>query len=130
VSLTAALVEHGALVRTDGVTGVDRSPGDRLAAPVGGHPYVLGDRAGEVLGWLGVDLAALLDRPRSARPLMRFCVDWSEQRHHVAGALGAAILSALEETGWVRRRSSGRALDVTDEGARRLEAAFGIQPAA
>ena len=53
---------------------------------------------------------------RTRRPLVRACADWTERRPHVAGALGAALLDALLEQGWLRRRSDGRALDLTARG--------------
>jgi DNA-binding transcriptional ArsR family regulator len=130
VAVTEGLLREGALVRTDGGAGTNRAATDRLAAPVRAHGYALGAAARPVLGRLGVDLPALLDRPRSARPLLRFCVDWSEQRHHLAGALGAAVLTAFEDAGWVHRRPGGRALLLTDAGADGLAATLGVQPAA
>jgi DNA-binding transcriptional ArsR family regulator len=130
VAVTAALLERGALVRQDGVGDTARAADDRLAAPVRAHPYVLGAAAGDVFGALGVDLDRLLDRPRSARPLLRFCVDWSEQRHHLAGALGAAVFEAVEAAGWVVPRRGGRAVEVTDAGRRGFAATLGVQPAA
>jgi len=130
VAVTAGLVERRALVRADGRAGIERGAADRLAAPVREHPYALGPDAAAVFAELGVDLPALLDRPGSARPLLRFCVDWSEQRHHLAGALGAAVLAAVESAGWVARRSSGRAVDLTPAGADALASALGVQPAA
>ena len=130
VEVTAALLDHAALLRTDGRPGIVRGEGDRLAAPVGQHPYALGPAAADVLGRLGVDLESLVERPASARPLLKFCVDWSEQRHHLAGALGAAVLAAVEQAGWVRRRPGGRSLEVTAEGERGLADALGVQPAA
>ena len=41
------------------------------------------------------------------RPLCRACLDWSERRHHLAGALGAAFLARIEQLGWARRERSG-----------------------
>lgn len=35
------------------------------------------------------------------RPGIRCCVDWSEQRHHLSGALGAAITARLVDPGWL-----------------------------
>ena len=128
VAVTEALVDRGALVRRDGIAGTARGRADRLAAPVRRHSYELGPRAGDVFGALGVDLPRLQDRPRSARPLLRFCVDWSEQRHHLAGALGAAVLDRAEAAGWVTRRPGGRAVVVTDAGARAFADALGVQP--
>jgi DNA-binding transcriptional ArsR family regulator len=66
---------------------------------------------------MGVD--AVLSRdplPRSTRPLCRSCLDWSERRPHLAGKLGAAILTHWLEQGWVRRRAESRTLRVTPKG--------------
>ncbi|HET6551548.1 MAG TPA: hypothetical protein VFG79_23980, partial [Solirubrobacter sp.] len=60
----------------------------------------------------GVDVSSLNGR----RPLVRACVDWTERRPHVAGALGAALLHSMLDRGWVRRRPDGRALNVTPAG--------------
>jgi DNA-binding transcriptional ArsR family regulator len=62
------------------------------------------------------------------RPLIRACIDWSERRHHVAGALGAALTRRLFDLGWISRSPlRARAVVVTDRGATGLDAAFGIQ---
>jgi DNA-binding MarR family transcriptional regulator len=127
VAVTEALLDHSALVRTDGVSGIERAAGDRLSAPVRDHAYELGPAAEPVFAALGVDLAAArLQR----RPLLRFCVDWSEQRHHLSGALGAAVLTRMESTGWVERHRSRRALQLTDSGARALDRILGVELAA
>jgi DNA-binding transcriptional ArsR family regulator len=116
VSVLEALLEQGAFSRTDGGSGTARRADSRLAASVRRHPFRLGAAADEVFARLGIDLPALLARPASARPLLRFCVDWSEQRYHLAGALGAAVLDRAEQDGWIVRRREGRAVDVTDRG--------------
>jgi DNA-binding transcriptional ArsR family regulator len=123
VAVTEGLITHGALTRTDGRSGAGRGGGDRLSSPVAVHPYELGPHAGEVFGRLGVDLAALDPR---ARPVLRFCVDWSEQRHHLAGALGAALLARLLDAGWLRRLPSHRAVEVTAAGRDGLAAVLGV----
>lgn len=130
VAVLDALVANGALSRTDGGVGTARRAADRLAAAVRSHPYELGPAADAVFERLGVDLAALQQRPASARPLLRFCVDWSEQRHHLAGALGAAVLTHAETARWVMRRRDGRALEVTESGRRAFGSALGIQDVA
>jgi hypothetical protein len=53
--------------------------------------------------------------------LLRFCLDWSEQRHHLGGRLGAAVLTALFERGWLIRTRRQRALVLTDHGLDRLD---------
>jgi DNA-binding transcriptional ArsR family regulator len=63
---------------------------------------------------------------RSRRNFARSCLDWSERRAHLAGALGAAIATALLEGDWLRRPGPGRGLTVTRAGEAGLEAALGI----
>ncbi|MDY7100923.1 MAG: winged helix-turn-helix domain-containing protein, partial [Actinomycetota bacterium] len=57
---------------------------------------------------------------RRRRPFVRDCLDWSERRHHLAGALGAALLDAMIDQRWVVRRPTPRALGVTELGRTRL----------
>jgi hypothetical protein len=47
-------------------------------------------------------------------------VDWSERRHHAAGARGAGLARRVLDCGWAVRATSGRAVLVTDEGRRAL----------
>jgi DNA-binding transcriptional ArsR family regulator len=70
---------------------------------------------------LGLDVEALR---RGRRPFARLCLDWSERRHHLAGALGAALAARLLELGWIERTPSSRAVRVTDEGRAGLEREF------
>lgn len=125
VAVTAALLSHRALVATDGIDDTARRPGDRLAAALPAHPYQLGPAAGEVLGGLGIDLPALVSAPRPARPLLRFCTDWTEQRHHLAGGLGAALLAALCDNGCLVRRPK-RVIQLTEHGAAVLHDRLGL----
>lgn len=74
-------------------------------------------------GALGIDVAAL-DRRR--RPLARRCMDWSERRDHLAGSLGAALLSRLLELGWLRTREASRVVTLTAEGHAGLRGWLGI----
>ncbi|MGH3250280.1 MAG: ArsR/SmtB family transcription factor [Trebonia sp.] len=125
VAVTAALLSRRVLVATDGIDGTTRRPGDRLAAALPAHPYRLGPAAAEVLGNLGVDLHGLESAPRPARPLMRFCTDWTEQRHHLAGTLGAALLTALCDHGCLIRRPQ-RVIWLTEHGAATLHEHLGL----
>lgn len=129
VAVTAALLNRRVLIATDGIDDTTRRPGDRLAAALPTHPYQLGPAATDVLGKLGVDLSALLQAPRTARPLLRFCTDWTEQRHHLAGALGAALLTALCDSGCLIRRSR-RIIWLTEHGAVTLHEHLGLDPRA
>ncbi|MEQ0561159.1 metalloregulator ArsR/SmtB family transcription factor [Amycolatopsis sp. NEAU-NG30] len=121
VAVTAALLTRGALA---GPADTRRRPGDRISAPLREHPYTLGPAAAPVFGELGVDLDAVA---AGRRPLLKFCLDWSEQRHHLAGALGAAVATRFLDAGWVRPRTEGhRALRLTEEGTQALETHLGV----
>ncbi|GLK80448.1 ArsR/SmtB family transcription factor [Methylopila turkensis] len=76
----------------------------------------------------GVDVG----RARCAhRAFARCCLDWSERRDHLAGALGAALLDALIARGRLARRKDDRTLTVTPEGRRFLAEEIGTaRPAA
>ena len=127
VELTQALIDRRALAPTDGIPDTRRRPGDRLASQLPDHPWVLGPAATEVLAGLGVPADALAaDRRPSRRPLLRFCLDWSEQRHHLAGQLGAEILTALLAAGWVTRAHGQRAIQLTPDGREALAARLGL----
>jgi hypothetical protein len=56
-----------------------------------------------------------------------YCVDWTEQRHHLSGALGRSLLGRSLDLGWVKRPSTGRWLEVTDHGKEGLAEFFGLQ---
>jgi len=80
-----------------------------------------GERAFEALG---IDIAAWRAlRRRFAYP----CLDWSERRPHVGGALGAAVLKIALKRKWVLQELDSRALQVTGLGKRELLCRFGIQ---
>ncbi|HVK81745.1 MAG TPA: winged helix-turn-helix domain-containing protein [Verrucomicrobiae bacterium] len=77
----------------------------------------------------GVDIA---DIERGARPLCRACLDWSVRRHHIAGALGAAILDQIFYRDWAIQKRGSRVLEFTKVGEAGLKRvfAFGEPPPA
>jgi DNA-binding transcriptional ArsR family regulator len=93
------------------------------------HHVVLVDGGGEVtpsgerfLAGLGVDLP----KARGAkRHYCRGCIDWTERRHHLSGAVGAALAAAFLARRLVARIPDGRALSVTPLGRKTL-AAMGV----
>ncbi|MNO21212.1 Helix-turn-helix domain protein [compost metagenome] len=70
---------------------------------------------------LGIQLEQVRKCRRAFAPK---CLDWSERRYHLAGALGAAILQLLLDRRWVNRLPHTRAITVTAEGKKGLAAAF------
>ena len=91
--------------------------------PDGFAPTLAGER------WfraLGVDVAKART---STRAFARCCLDWSERRDHLAGALGAGLLEALIRRGHLQRRRDGRTLDVSASGARFFAEEIGPAPA-
>ncbi len=97
-----------------------------MAEALRAKALVTGDHvtpAGEAFfGELGIDVAAMR---RARRPLCRTCLDWSERRDHLAGALGAGILTHVLAEGWAVR-DTGRVVRFTARGAAAFEAAFGL----
>jgi DNA-binding transcriptional ArsR family regulator len=65
----------------------------------------------------------------AARPgeAARCCLDWTEQRNHVAGALGRALMTRMLELGWISRDAKTRAVRLTEAGEANLPARFGVR---
>jgi DNA-binding transcriptional ArsR family regulator len=63
----------------------------------------------------------------SRRIFCRPCIDWSERRPHLAGAVGAALAKRLFALGWITRVRDGRALLITPLGRRNLQQTFSVQ---
>jgi DNA-binding transcriptional ArsR family regulator len=64
---------------------------------------------------------------RRRRAFCRPCLDWSERRYHIAGAIGAAIAERCFEMKWIKRVDESRALFITPTGEKELFATFGIR---
>jgi DNA-binding transcriptional ArsR family regulator len=86
--------------------------------------YELTSSGAEALAALGLDVeAARLSRRKFAFA----CLDWSERRSHVGGALGAALLRLALSRKWVALDLDSRALRVSDRGRRELLSRFGLR---
>jgi DNA-binding transcriptional ArsR family regulator len=66
-----------------------------------------------------------LAHPR--RPVCKACLDWSERRHHLAGMLGAALMTRFTELKWASRdpATGSRVVNFSRTGEKRFEALFG-----
>ncbi len=62
----------------------------------------------------------------SRRRFCRLCLDWTERRPHIAGAVGAAITKRCFDLGWVERMEGSQAVTVTPSGRRGFRKSFGI----
>jgi DNA-binding transcriptional ArsR family regulator len=104
VSVADAMVSRGLLSDEDGFT-------------------VTADGARWLAG-LGIDVAKL----RGRRPLAKCCLDWTERRFHLAGAVGAALCTTALDRGWIERFGSGRAVRVTPHGREAFREQLGLLP--
>jgi DNA-binding transcriptional ArsR family regulator len=104
VAVTEALVERRLLERD----------GDAFCVMDAGRVW---------LGDVGIELA---DVERQRRSFARACVDWTERRPHLAGALGAALTDLFFARGLVQRLPGGRAIALTSAGSRWLTRELGL----
>ena len=77
----------------------------------------------EFLLGFGLDIQRI---SRGHRAFCRPCLDWSERRPHLAGAVGAALATRCFELGWVARVRDTRALQISAQGRRGLAETFAI----
>ncbi|MEH6631791.1 MAG: winged helix-turn-helix domain-containing protein [Halopseudomonas aestusnigri] len=105
VSIADALVQKGALIAL-------------------GSDYELTSKGETLFEELGISIT---DLKKSNRLFARQCLDWSERRHHVAGAVGAAIANLAFEKRWVVRAKERRVLTVTPKGKHDLKTLLGIR---
>jgi hypothetical protein len=105
----------------DGLYDPTRDRSDALGSPGHDVSYDLTTRGRMFLNGVGIEI------PNGKRPLIRYCVDWTEQRHHLSGALGRAIPDRFVAARWAVRAPRGRAVKVTAEGRTALADWFGVE---
>jgi DNA-binding transcriptional ArsR family regulator len=113
VALMSTFLRRGYISGGDGTLSVDGTGGDRLSAP--GHDV---DYALTPSGFRFLDEFGAVLPPR--RRALGYCVDWTEQRHHLAGGAGRALLDRLLALDWIRRGATSRAIVVTEAGRRQF----------
>jgi DNA-binding transcriptional ArsR family regulator len=85
----------------------------RIIVAEGERDYRVTARGADWLGELGINMESLQSGKRN---FARQCLDWTERRPHVSGALGAALMQHFLDDGWLARRRESRALRVTQRG--------------
>lgn len=85
--------------------------------------YGLTHEGVKMLNAIGIDAEAIR---LSRRKFAYACLDWSERRPHIGGALGAAILGIALKRKWVVQELDNRALSITSSGRREMKNRFGV----
>lgn len=89
-----------------------------------GRDYTVTGKGERWFRELGVDLAAL---QKQRRNFARQCLDLTERRYHLAGALAAGLARRMLELGWIERQPEGRALTVTTAGRTGCRRMLGLE---
>ncbi|MEU3624627.1 hypothetical protein BS329_37055 [Amycolatopsis coloradensis] len=82
--------------------------------------WIWGPNAPQVLNKVGIR-ACLTDAHAAGSVPVRTCYDWSARRQHLAGSLGASLLTAMLDRGWLTKIPGQRAVHLTDDGWHALE---------
>jgi len=102
----------------------DRLKTLECVAPADGGSYEVTPKGSKLFAGLGIDVEAA----RNSRRRFAFgCLDWSERRSHLGGAMGAALLKVALTRKWVRQELDSRALSVTRQGEREIQTRFGVR---
>ncbi|HEU5004268.1 MAG TPA: helix-turn-helix transcriptional regulator [Actinomycetota bacterium] len=113
VGLMGAWISHGWLSGGDG----------RFHPGAGDRPSAYGTEIEYRLTPSGMAVAEELGM--AGGRAVRYCVDWTEQRHHLSGPFGRDLLAHFVDQGWIRRSEGTRAVRVTPEGQAALAERFG-----
>ncbi len=114
---TVAVALHDALVTRGWLQ-------PHAAASSGGSTdYLLTRDGARQLQRFGVDVAGC---ETARRRFACACIDWSERRPHLGGALGAGLLATLAARRWLERDADSRCVTVTAAGRRGLRASFDV----
>ncbi len=119
VALMRVMLDAEQLTGGDGTFDPDQAEHDKRVGYGHDVDYRLTADGYAFLAGFGIELP-----PR--RPVIRYCVDWSEQRHHLAGGVGRGLLARFIELGWVHRSKTTRAVHITDTGRAGLRDIFGV----
>jgi len=116
VALLQALLREGLVAGHDGAFRPER---EQLASRSRDPLYrVTGDGTAR-FATFGIDVAE--------DAMLSHCVDWTEQRHHLAGSVAAALAQQMFAREWIERAPRGRAVHVTERGKSELVTTFGVE---
>jgi DNA-binding transcriptional ArsR family regulator len=85
--------------------------------------YIVTKPGSSFFSALAIDVDEL---KKSRRTFAKPCLDWSERKHHLAGALGAALLNKMLSLDYIRRTKNSRAIIITSKGQTQLYDRFKI----
>jgi DNA-binding transcriptional ArsR family regulator len=119
VNLMRVMIERGQIEGGDGLFDSHQAHHDRRCGFGRDIDYQLSEAGRSFLTDFRINLPA-------QRAVIRYCIDWSEQAHHLAGGLGRGLLDRLTELEWIRPIHVNRAVQITPLGATGLQDAFGI----
>lgn len=98
--------------------GLFRALTDRGLLAEQGEAISVTDKGNAAFEEFGIDMVAL---QKARRPTCRACLDWSARRTHLAGGLGAALLSKFFEKKWAWRVPETRVIEFSPEGLRHYQ---------
>jgi DNA-binding transcriptional ArsR family regulator len=106
--------------------------GVAIAAGLVERGYIMVDSDGGEVTEEGLEfLRGLADNPDNKafgrRTFCRLCLDWSERQPHLTGQVGAYILNAALERGWIRRQPTDRSVEITVSGLTAFTTLFGAR---
>jgi DNA-binding transcriptional ArsR family regulator len=90
-----------------------------------GREYLLTDRGQEELPALGVSVPV---ESGTRRAFARACIDLTQRRPHLGGALGDALLQMYVRRGWIKRHPRSRVVTITPSGHESFRRVFGARP--
>jgi len=105
-----------------GVLVTDSLVTQKIIEPAGGK-FTVTAKGTKWLTRLDIDCLTLQQHRRA---FTRACLDWTERRSHLAGALGAALLKKMLDERWIRHMANSRAVLVTPKGQKAFREVFGI----
>jgi len=79
--------------------------------------YAVTNKGNKFFAGLGIEADKL---KKQRRLFAHACLDWSERKYHLAGALGAALFDVMTNNDWIRRKKNSRAFIITGKGKQEL----------